>query len=118
KTDEGFDPTVIFTGIGSFIRWIYRQLEVFIDTARGLQFTPYYIAAVYFIFFFFWMPLHVQATAVWFQLFVVAIPFVLPALLYYVTNEAYYEYMRVRNYYAHGYCVLEIKLPDEITQTP
>lgn len=119
KKDEGkgFNP---FAAIGTFVVAIYKQLETLIDTSatKGIQITPYFVGAVFLYFFFAWIPLHAQATTVWFPLFAALIPFALPALLYVLVYEAYYEYMREKQYYVREYCLLEIKLPDDIPQTP
>jgi hypothetical protein len=117
KEAPGFDP---FSAVSGFVSSIYKWLETFIDTSptKGVQMTPYYIAAVFAYFFFAWMPMHAEATAVWFPIFTALIPFMLPALLYILAHDLYYEYMRERQYYAREYCLLEIKLPEDITQTP
>lgn len=117
KEEGGFD---FFAAFSKFIKGIYSALERFIDTDAnsGFQFAPYYITAVFLYFFFAWMPMHAHATSIWFPIFTALIPFVLPVLLYNLVHNMYYAYMRERQYYARDYCVLEIKLPEDIPQTP
>ncbi len=121
QQEGGFDPMIVFRGIGSFVGGIYDGLAKFIDTPEppfGLQFTPYYIAAVFAIFFFAWIPLNPEATALSTDMFMAGLPFVLPFLLFSIMRHAGHQYGWLYDYYRRQYCVLEIRLPQEILQGP
>ncbi|MDE2213189.1 MAG: hypothetical protein KGJ34_01500 [Patescibacteria group bacterium] len=82
----------------------------------GLE--AYFVLLVWAFFFFLWLPGHLQAQVEIFNIFMAIIPFVLPFLIGIVAYHLWYEYQWARRYGETEHCVLEIKLPEEITQTP
>lgn len=79
---------------------------------------PYTIVAVWGYFFFFWLFFHPGPAAYISTFFLAMMPFVLPFLFWKIMDDSWFEYVRTQKYWSTEHCVLEIRLPEEITQTP
>jgi len=90
-----------------FRKWLYNY-----------GFETYYTILVLMYFFIVWVPSNpAAATAMW--AFVVAFsPFVLPVIAFIVFRNFWYDYQRQKEYWSTPHTVLEIRLPEEITQSP
>ncbi len=77
-----------------------------------------FLFIVWSYFFIFWLPSHGDAVALMSPVLAICAPFVLFYLLYVLTAEARWEYVYTRKTAATEFCVLEIKLPENIEQTP
>ncbi len=69
-------------------------------------------------FFFIWMPSNREVTSLIWSFVLALLPFILPILLGQLVIQAWLEYKRQRDYWSTEYTVLEVRLPEEITQTP
>jgi len=76
------------------------------------------VVLVWGFFFFFWMPAHTSGAELIGAFLISIIPFILPFLLFKLMWEAWYDYKRAKKLSELETCVLEIRLPEEIMQTP
>ncbi len=77
-----------------------------------------YIGLIFLYFIIVWVPFHWDVWLLIWGFLVASFPFVLPLLLGVIFLKAYLEYKRNRYYFAQEYCVLEVKLSEDITQGP
>jgi hypothetical protein len=97
--------------VGGFYSTLRKKLQSY-----GLD-TPY-VVLIMLYFLLVWAPTHNEvALGVWAFLVAFA-PFVLPALLFMVFWSFWLEYIRQYDYWSTSHTVLEIRLPEEITQSP
>jgi hypothetical protein len=77
-----------------------------------------YVALVLGGFIFVWIPLHFGEALIIGKFLLASAPFVLPVLLYLLASGAILEYNQQKKYWSTEHTVLEIRLPEEITQSP
>lgn len=77
-----------------------------------------YIALVLAYFFIVWIPTHFAEWLLVWGFLLAFLPFVLPILLGIILVHSYLEYKREQYYWKQEYAMLEIRLPEEITQGP
>jgi hypothetical protein len=77
-----------------------------------------YIALVLVYFFIVWVPLHLDVWVIIWGFILASLPFVLPILFCIITIQLWFEYKRQVEYWSTEHVVLEIRLPEEITQGP
>lgn len=65
-----------------------------------------------------WMPTHSAVAGIIWGFILALLPFVLPILLGELVIHAWLEYRRQQDYWGTDYTTLEIRLPEEITQSP
>jgi hypothetical protein len=82
----------------------------------GLQ--PYYVALILIYFFIVWIPTHFSEWVVVWGFLLAFLPFVLPILSGIVFYHVWLDYKRQKSYWETEHTVLEIRLPEEITQSP
>ncbi len=90
-----------------FIKWLFKY---------GLQ--AYYIILVLAYFVIVWVPSHGQTAATMSGFLLAFAPFVLPVLAFIVLRGQWLDYKRQQDYWSTEYSVLEIRLPEDITQSP
>ena len=106
-----------------FIEWWFTGLPKAVDNFlskwefRGMGLEAPFVALTWLVFFF-WLFAHPEAASTVGAMLAVTVPFILPFGLYKLSSEARTEYVRFKNYAGTDFCVLEIKLPEEINQTP
>jgi hypothetical protein len=81
-------------------------------------FEPYYVALVIMYFCFVWIPIHWSEWQLVAGFLIAFLPFVLPTLLGIMLATGWLEYRREQYYWLQEQCVLEVRLPEEITQSP
>ena len=69
-------------------------------------------------FFFFWLPTHGNVIGPIGGFFIALVPFVLPFLLWQLLVHMWFDYFWTKKYVNEDHCLLEIKLPEEIHQSP
>lgn len=79
---------------------------------------PYFVIAVWGYFLLFWLYGHLEAAGFITSFFLAISPFVLPFLLATLLYHTWFEYVREKKYWKEEYMLLEIRLPEEITQSP
>ncbi|MDE1925141.1 MAG: hypothetical protein KGH79_03100 [Patescibacteria group bacterium] len=82
----------------------------------GLE--AYYVMLVLLYFMLIWIPFHWDEWVVVAGFLLAFLPFVLPVLLGIMLSIGWLEYKRQEDYWSTEYTVLEVKLPEEITQSP
>src|SRR6266403_343062 len=91
----------------AFIKWLEKY---------GLQ--AYYATLVLFYFFIVWIPLHKGEWLLVWGFLLAFLPFVLPILSSIIFYHVWLDYKRQKTYWETEHTVLEIRLPEEITQSP
>ena len=81
-------------------------------------FESYYLVGTTLVLVFIWLPSHPTQMELVSGFFFALMPFVLPVLLFQVLWETWLEYIRGRQERNTEYCLLEVRLPEDITQTP
>lgn len=76
------------------------------------------VTLVILYFLFIWMPTHGAVTGLVWGFILALLPFALPVLLGELALHAWQEYKRQEDYWSTEYTVLEIRLPEDITQSP
>jgi hypothetical protein len=77
-----------------------------------------YVTLVLLYFMVVWIPFHFDEWILIWGFLLASAPFVLPVLLYLLANNAGLEYRQQKKYWSTKHTLLEIKLPEEITQSP
>jgi Ca2+/Na+ antiporter len=77
-----------------------------------------YIFLVIAYFFIVWIPMHVSEWILVWVFLLAFLPFVLPTLFAVLLVHTYLEYRRQKQYWETEHVVLEVRLPEEITQSP
>lgn len=90
----------------------------FRDKLNKLGLELYYILLVLGFFFFAWLPANPLEAGLLASFFFALMPFVLAVLLARLWWSAWLEYTSQVNYWSTEYCLVEIRLPDEVTKTP
>ena len=96
---------------GKFYEGFLKRLSTY-----GLQ--VYYVVLVLTYFFIVWVPMHAALAATMGGFLLAFAPFVLPILAYVIARILWLDYKRQEDYWSTEYTVLEIRLPEEITQSP
>lgn len=78
----------------------------------------YYIILAIALFFFSWLPANPVEAGLFSSFFFALMPFVLAALLGKIFWSTWLEYLYQKSYWSTEHCLVEIRLPDEITKTP
>ena len=94
----------------------YTYLRDKILIKFGLE--AYFVVLVWLFFFFFWLPMHAPAASFIGAFFIAIVPFVLPFLIWTLLHHAWFDYWWTKKYAATEYCVVEVRLPEELTQSP
>jgi hypothetical protein len=92
--------------------------EGFRKSLAKYGFEAYYVTLVLAYFFFVWIPLHLTVAGVVGSFLIAFAPFVLPVLLAMIFMAMWLDYKRQQDYWSTEHTVLEIRLPEEITQSP
>src|ERR1700758_1653411 len=109
KPAPAFDPAKPIAVVYKWFRtWFFNRY----------QSEPYTIIVVWGYFFFFCLFFHPVPAAYIATFFLAMMPFVLPILFWKIMDDAWFEYVRTQKYWATEHCVLEVRLPEQITQTP
>jgi len=82
----------------------------------GLQ--VYYVVLVLAYFFIVWIPEHFTEAAVMWGFLLAFMPFVLPVFAIIIFRMMWLDYKRQQEYWSTDHTLLEIRLPEEITQSP
>ncbi|HEX8994072.1 MAG TPA: hypothetical protein VF803_02360 [Candidatus Paceibacterota bacterium] len=88
------------------------------DHMRALALEIPFIGLTWFYFFVFWLPSHGDAGSIIGFVLALCAPFLILYLLFQLTRGARWEYVWLKDTAKTEFCVLEIKLPEELTQTP
>jgi len=97
--------------LGKFYEGFRKRMYTF-----GLE--TYYVLLVLAYFFIVWIPTHGAATTAMWGFLVAFAPFVLPIISFILLRNFWLDYRRQKEYWSTPYTVLEIRLPEEITQSP
>jgi hypothetical protein len=92
--------------------------EGFRKSLAKYGFEAYYVTLVLAYFFFVCIPLHLTVAGVVGSFLIAFAPFVLPVLLAMIFMAMWLDYKRQQDYWSTEHTVLEIRLPEEITQSP
>lgn len=85
---------------------------------RNYAFEVPFIVLTWLYFLAIWLPGHAQAAHLIGASTLALLPFVLPFLLFEVASDARMEYVWIKKYSKTDHCLLEIRLPEEIIQSP
>lgn len=96
---------------GAFYEGFTKKLALY-----GLQ--VYYVLLVLAYFFIVWIPVHVAVASVIGAFLLAFAPFVLPVFAIIIFRIIWLDYKRQEDYWSTDHTVLEIRLPEEITQSP
>jgi len=106
-----------------FLEWWLTKFPDAVDarldkmSLRGYGLEAPLVTLVWLVFFF-WLFAHPAAASTTGAILAVTLPFVLPFRLWDMYSEARLEYWKVRKFSETKFALLEIKLPEDLTQTP
>lgn len=94
---------------------LYQKVKKFLEK-YGLHWIVTALLGGYVVFY--WFPVHPVETARSFSMFFAILPVALPFLIIELFGYTWMSYIWQKHYHSVGHVVLEIKIPDEINQTP